>query len=73
MHACMSHEPEAPDHKMTTDLDFLAGSIHGGKGEGLVVGLPLPNQPLHSGGILSAQCTLLQASQTGDARLLHTD
>ena len=35
-----------------TDLDPLASSIHGGKGEGLVVGLPLPYQPLHICGVL---------------------
>ena len=57
-----------------TDLNLLAGSIHGGKGEGLVAGLPLPYQPLHVGGVLSTQRTLLQSLQTDVARLhIQTD
>lgn len=45
-----------------TDLNLLAGSVHGGQSEGLVVGLPLPYQPLHICGVLSTQRTLLQQS-----------
>lgn len=48
-----------------TDLNLLAGSVHGGQGEGLVLGLPLPYQPLHICSVLSTQRTLLQPPTIG--------
>ena len=54
-----------------TDLNLLACSICGGKGKGLVVGLPLPYQPLHIGSVLSTLHTLLQSSRQTDVARLH--
>ena len=70
----MSHEPEALwTLSRMADLDLRAGGIHGIKAEGLVVGLPLPYQPLHIGGVLSTQCTLLQPSITDVHRRARMD